>query len=111
EAMKRGIREAEQYEFDVQVVQFSKGKDPDEAVKTDLITFKKDLQNALPLYDFLLQVARQKNIGESAYAKKKIGDEMVPYIRNIKNSIVQGHYIKQLATLLDVSVESVEKLV
>lgn len=111
EAMKRGIREAEQFEFDIQVAQFSRGKDPDEAAKADFITFKKELQSAIPLYDFLFAVSKQKNIGDSAYSKKKIGDDLVPYIRNIKNSIVQGHYIKQLAKLLDVSVESVEKLV
>ncbi len=111
EAMKRGIREAEQFEFDIQVAQFSKGKDPDEAARADFITFKKELENAVPLYDFLLEVAKQKHSGQNAYAKKKIGDELVPYIKNIKNSIVQGHYIKQLATILDVSVESVEKLV
>jgi DNA primase len=111
EAMKRGIREAEQFEFDIQVAQFTRGKDPDEAAKADFITFKKELHNAIPLYDFLFEVSKKNNSGDNAYSKKKIGDELVPYIRNIKNSIVQGHYIKQLATLLDVSVESVEKLV
>src|SRR5690606_4611992 len=70
EAMKRGINEAEEFDFDIRVAQFSKGKDPDEAARADFITFKKELEDAVPLYDFLFAKAQNKYPENSPYAKK-----------------------------------------
>jgi DNA primase len=60
DAMKKGIEEAERQEFEIRVLSFESGKDPDEAVRTDLIGFKKALKSPLPIYDFIIQLA-QKN--------------------------------------------------
>lgn len=111
EAMKRGINEAEEFDFDIQIVQFSKGKDPDEAARADLITFKKELEHTVPLYDFLFSVAEKKYPEKTSYAKKKIGDELIPYIKNIKNMIIQAHYVKRLADILEMKEDQVEKLI
>ncbi len=111
EAMKRGIREAEKMDFDIHIVQFSKGKDPDEAVRNDSIVFKKDLKNTLPIYDFLLNHFADKLGTESAFQKKKIVEEMAPYIGHIQNPIVFSYYVKKLAHLLEVETESIEKMI
>ncbi len=111
EAMKRGINEAEEFDFDIRVAQFSKGKDPDEAARADFITFKKELEDAVPLYDFLFAKAQHKYPENSPYAKKKLGDELVPYVKNIKNLIIQSHYIKRLAEMLEMKEEQVERLI
>lgn len=111
EAMKRGINEAEGFDFDIRVAQFSKGKDPDEAANADFITFKKELENAMPLYDFLFQITLDKYPDKTSYSKKKIGDELIPYVKNIKNMIIQAHYIKKLAEILEMKPEQVERMI
>ncbi|MCA9372280.1 DNA primase [Candidatus Woesebacteria bacterium] len=110
EAVKRGVREAEALDFDIQVVQFSKGKDPDEAARNDLAQFKKELTNPQPLYDFLIDRVTAKYPEHSSLHKKRIGDEMAEYIKDIRNPIVQEHYVKRLARILDVTESTVKQL-
>jgi len=111
EAIKRGIREAEVFDFDIQVVQFSLGKDPDEAARRDPVTFKKDLESAVPLYDFLFEITKKKYPNNTPFDKKKLGEEMVQYLKQIKNPIIQAHYVKKLSALLDVTPRSIERLI
>ncbi len=111
EAIKRGIREAEAFDFDIQVVQFTSGKDPDEAVRKDPITFKKDLNSAVPLYDFLFEITKKKYPQDTPFDKKKLGEEMVQYLKQIKNPIIQAHYVKKLSALLDLTPRSIERLI
>ena len=108
EAVKRGITEAEKQEFEINVVQFSKGKDPDEAARNDFITFKKELQTPIPLYDFLIHLAKEKYPEQSPFHKKKIADEVIPFLSNIQNPIVLSHYIRVLSNLLQVSEDSIQ---
>jgi len=110
EAMKRGIETAEKMDFEIHIVEFSKGKDPDEAIRTDKVQFLKDVKMARPIYDFLIDSAKKKYPDESSFHKKKIGDEVAPFIRLINNPIVRSHYIRFLAGLLNVQDESIEKL-
>lgn len=111
EAMKRGIHEAEDFDFDIRIAQFSKGKDPDEAAQADVITFKKELEQAIPLYDFLFQHAIKKYPEKSSFAKKKLGDELIPYIKNIKNIIIQSHYVNKLAEILEMKPEQIDRMI
>ena len=111
EAIKRGIREAEVFDFDIQVVQFSLGKDPDEAARRDPVAFKKDLHLAIPLYDFLFEITKKKYPNDAPFDKKKMGEEMVQYLKQIKNPIIQAHYVKKLSALLDVTSRSIERLI
>lgn len=111
EAMKRGIKEAEKQDFDIHIVQFTKGKDPDEAARADIITFRKDLKNAIPIYDFLLNHFSQKYGIQSPFEKKRIVEEMAPYVGHIQNPIVLSYYVKKLAHLLEVDEQSIEKMI
>ncbi|HRN70394.1 MAG TPA: DNA primase [Candidatus Woesebacteria bacterium] len=111
EAMKRGINEAQEFDFDIRVAKFSKGKDPDEAATTDFITFKKELEQAIPLYDYLFEIATKKYPEKTSYSKKQLGDELIPYLRHIQNIIIKSHYTKKLAELLEMKEEQVERLI
>ncbi|NTU72674.1 DNA primase [Candidatus Roizmanbacteria bacterium] len=107
EAIKRGIQEAEFMDFDIHVIQFQNGKDPDESVRTNTLEFKKSVAHPLPIYDFIFNSAQKKYSLDDAYGKKKIGEEVLPYISRIRNPIIQSHYIKKLSALLGVSEDSV----
>ncbi len=110
EAMKRGIRSAEKLDFEVYVATFTSGKDPDEAIKADEVQFKKDLKRAMPIYDFLLGDIQKKYPEKNSFQKKKIGEEIMPFIRDINNPIVQSHYMKIISEMLDVSEGSLYRL-
>jgi len=47
---------------------------------------------------------------DNPFNKKKIGDEIIPFIERINNPIVQSHYIKKLAEFLNVSESSIQVL-
>lgn len=110
ESIKRGIDEAEKFDFEIRVVTIDFAKDPDEALKKDPTQFKKLLEKPVPIYDFLIEAARKKYPEDTAFAKKKIGEEIVPMIEKINNPIVKTFYIKRLSEIIGVSEITVENL-
>ena len=110
EAMRRGIAEAERLDFELEVVDFDFAKDPDEAVRTDPVKFAQAIKKTQPVYDFLITKAQKKYAADDPFGKKKVGDEVAPFIERIQNPIVQSHYVKKLASLLDVDESSVTRL-
>jgi len=111
EAIRRAIEVAEPMGFELGVIQIEGGKDPDEAIRTNEIEFKKTLEKPIPVYDFLLNLFIKKYPPTDPFNKKQIGDEMAPFLFGITNPIVQSYYIKQLAKVLDVSEDSAERVV
>ncbi len=111
EAIRRGIEDAEEKEFEVHVVKFTDAKDADEAVRKDFVAFKKALKNPIPVYDFLINLSMSKHDSTDPFSKKYIGDEIVPFLARIQNPIIKSHYIKKLAKVLEVGDESVVALI
>lgn len=111
EAMKRGIEEAEKMDFDLTVVKFDFAKDPDEAVRKDKVAFKKAIEKPIPVYDFLIESSLKKYSPSDPFDKKKIADELIPFIERIANPIVKSHYVKKLSAILDVTESSLENLI
>ena len=109
EAVKRGTDEAEKLDFEIEVMVLDFAKDPDEAVRKDLVKFKHALANRVPVYDFILSSLLQKYSADDPFGKKQIADEMVSFISKIQNPIVQSHYIKKTAEKLAVSESSIQR--
>lgn len=110
EAIKRGIEEAENMEFELGVIAIDYAKDPDEAVKTDLPRFKKLIASPVTVYDYLIDFYKKRFPDNDAFSKKNIAEAIAPFFNYIRNPIVESHYIKKLSVLLDVSEESVRSL-
>jgi len=110
ESTRRGIEEAEKLDLEVRIVKLPIGKDPDEAVRTDLQAFKKAISRPIPIYDFLIKVAQKKYSEDTSFDKKKIGEEVIPFIERITNPIVRSHYVKKISSILGVSEASVETI-
>ena len=108
-ASRRGIGIAEAAGLDIRVVTIPEGKDPDEAARQHPELWKKAVAQAVPYYDFILESAAKRYDIADPYGKKKISDEFVPVLFKITNSIVQGHYSKQLADLLGISETAVSQ--
>ncbi|KKR33476.1 MAG: primase protein [Candidatus Gottesmanbacteria bacterium GW2011_GWC2_39_8] len=106
-AAMRGIELADAAGFNIKVVKLLYGKDPDECVQKDASLWKKSVKEALPVYDFVINSSFEKNDPGSALGKKKISEEVVPFLAKISNSILVSHYVKLFAKKLDVSEEAV----
>lgn len=108
-AARRGIEIAEKNGFDMRVLTVPSGKDPDEAARENPGLLKKAVKEAQPIYDYFLSSAANRFDPSSSYGKKKISDEILPVLTKIENPIVQGHYIRALATLLSIPEETVQE--
>lgn len=108
ETTKRAIQDAEDLDFDVTVAEYDFAKDPDEAIKINLVAFKKTIEKPVPIYDFIIDQSIKKNTGDSVFDKKNIGNEVAPLIASIQNPIVKSHYVQKLSAILDVDTQSVE---
>lgn len=111
ESTRRGIEEAEKLDLEVRIVKLPIGKDPDEAVRTDLQAFRKAIRRPIPIYDFLIEIAQKKYPENTSFDKKRIGDEVIPFIERITNPIVRSHYVKKIAAILGVSEASIETVI
>jgi len=106
-AARRGIDIAEKNGMDMKVVRMPLGKDPDEAAREDPIGLKKAIKNAMPIYDYFIASSKKRFDTTTAFGKKKASEELLPILTKIENSIVQGHYIKKIASELAVSEDTI----
>jgi DNA primase len=111
EATKRSLAVLEKEGFNITVVAITNGKDADEAIKNDPISFKKAIKESIGIYDYLLSRLMSLHNKNTIDGKKKIADEILPSLSRIENEIVKEHYLKKLSTELDTSYESLIKQV
>lgn len=106
-ALKRTIDIAERRGMSIKVVQIDGGKDPDEISRNSPGKWKEMVDNAVDVYDFVINRA-VKNIGVSVPENvKKILHEVVPFIAKIDNSVIREVWAKRLSQKIDVSISSV----
>lgn len=110
-ASRRGIEIADKEGLDMKVITLPSGKDPDEAARENPGLLKKAINEAVPVYDYFIVSAIHRFDTSTAFGKRKISEEIVPILASIENSIVQGHYIKALASALSVSEETISETV
>lgn len=107
DAVKRSLQVLEKKGFTTTVILTPDGKDPDEAIKNDPISFKKALKEELGIYDYLLGKTISSFDKKTIDGKRKISDEVLPFFVGIENEIVKEFYLKKLSRELDISFESV----
>ena len=105
EAMKRSLAVIEKKGLTTTAIVLPNGKDPDEAIKTDPVIFKKAVEHDIPVYDVLLDILVKKYSVNTAQGKKNIGDEFLPFLSYISNEIIKEHYLRLLSKSIDVSPE------
>lgn len=106
-AARRGIEIADGAGFDMHVVTLPSGKDPDEAARQNPGVLKRAIKDAVPIYDYFIESARRRFDTTTAFGKKKVSEELFPIVSKIDNMIVQSHYAKKLAKVLDVNQETI----
>lgn len=102
QASRRGIAIAEKAGLDMRVMVLPQGKDPDEAVHENVGLMKRAVKDAMPIYDYFFLSAQKRFSASDPFGKKRISEELLPVIAKIDNAIVKGHYVKKLASVLQV---------
>jgi DNA primase len=95
QAIHKTIPLAQELEFEVYVCQIPGGKDPDEAVRHDLPAFRKALEKALPVYDYVIEMAGKYLKKEDPFTKKEFAKQTLPVLLAITNPIVKQHYLQK----------------
>ncbi|MFA6005335.1 MAG: DNA primase [Patescibacteria group bacterium] len=111
EAVKRGIEEAEHFDFEMEAIQIEGGKDPADVFATDPGQFKAFYKHRVPIYEFLIGNALRKHDITSVYGKKEAIEEMVPYLYNIFNPILIEHYVKMLSEKTNTTPDAIKKTI
>lgn len=98
----------ENYACEIRVVSPPEGKDPDEYVRAyGADALREHIKNAPLLIDFELNnVLKRGRAAKTPQEKSKVVQEIVPILCEIHNKVIQGEYIKMVATALDVTEES-----
>lgn len=109
DAIKRSLPILEKKGLTTTVILLAGGKDPDESIKSDPLTFKKAIKNDIGIYDYLISKFFSEFDKKTIDGKRKISDELLPILQGIENEIVKEHYFKKLALELDTSYESIIK--
>ena len=76
-------------------------KDPDECVQKDSASWQEAVANAVPFFSYLFTDARKKNLND-VQEKKHVAQELLGFIAKLPDPVERGHYVKELATLLNV---------
>ncbi len=106
-AARRGIAVAENIGIEVKVAKISRFKDPDEAAKGDIESYKNDLIKAKGIWDFMIDSVFERNDASTGIGKAKISKEITPIVSGIENKIVQAHYAGIVAQKMGVPLSAV----
>jgi len=99
----------EEMGLDVRVVNLSGKKDPDELAQAEPKRWRQLVKASISVYDFYIQTAQRRYGTKSGEAKKKIGQLVLPVLAKINNEVMKAHYLNQLAEVLGVDEETVDK--
>lgn len=108
-ANKKSIEILEEAGFQIGIIKLPAGKDPDENLRKNPALFKRAIKNPMPIYDFILESAVSHFDPKEVSGKKKISNEVIPFLAKIQNEIIKNHYLKKLAQVLEVSEEAILK--
>ncbi len=110
ETTLRAIKDAEEVDMRIDIITFDFGKDPDEALNNDAVAFKKLLTHPISLYDFVIDTAVKRHDIEDPFEKKRLVEDIMPFLANIENPIIKSHYIKKLALILNTEERGIETM-
>lgn len=103
-ASRRGIELLDMAGLNVKVVRLGSGKDPDEFAQKDAEGFRKAVEGAMNVYDYLIESAIKRTNPTTGEGKKKIGQEILPIISKISDELMRAHFITKLSKSLDLDV-------
>lgn len=108
-AARRGLTIASNLGVEVKVAKITNFKDPDEAARGDINSYKNDLIHSEGVWDYLIDSVFSRYKAETGLGKAAISKELSPIIGEIEDKIVQAHYMNVVARRLGVPLEAVSE--
>jgi DNA primase len=106
-AARRGIVIAQRQGLEVKVARLGKFKDPDDAARTSPGEYRKILEQAVGVWDYIIASIFSKADAKTGQGKARISKEIIPVLTSIPDKIVQAHYVEVVARRLGVPTEAV----
>ncbi len=106
-AARRGLKVAGDIGIEVKVAKITGYKDPDDAARGNIESYKNDLIKSEGIYDFLIDSVFSRVNSVTGGGKSKISKEIIPILGEISDKIVQSHYANLVARRLGVPLEAV----
>lgn len=107
DAMQRAASLIEKEGLFASVILLPSGKDPDELLNENSLSYKKSVKHDIPVYDFLIDSAASTFDHATSDGKRKILESVLPHLVLIENEVVKEHYFRKLAEVLNTSFESI----
>lgn len=106
-AMLRVLDSFIEEELNVKLVSLPDGLDPDSFVRQNGIeSFRQQVQAALPIFDFKLNILKHRFDAHQIEGKAKIASEMLLSLSKFKNALIKTEYVRKLAGELQVNEEA-----
>ncbi len=101
-AARRGVDLLLKEGFEVSVVTLPKGvKDPDECIQKSAELWRRAVDERRPMFAALFAKAKERDV-TNVREKKAIAKDLLPLIAKVVDLVERSHYIRELATLLQV---------
>lgn len=108
-AARRGIQIAEREGLELKVAELGKYKDPDDLARNEPEKLDFYINNAVGIWDFLINSAFTRYGSETGIQKAKLSKELVPLLSSISDNILRSHYAQEVARRLGVSIDAVSE--
>ncbi len=105
-AVLRAIELALSQEMEVYIVKLPLGRDPGDMALADPISWKKSVENKMPVIDYYLELLPELH-KEKLTLLAEVTKIIVPFIAETRGVIKQAHYIGKVSELLHVKEDAV----
>lgn len=106
-ATERAIPIAQSVGLDLSIISMpDDAKDPDELIKKDVNLWKKAIEGAEPVMDWILRQYSKREDLETAMGKRKFTTAALDIIGKIYDPIEQEHYLKEIAKISESSLDA-----
>jgi len=94
------VRQESRLKAQLRIAALPDGLDPDELAYADVDRWRRVLADAKPIVDYYLALVGREEDLSTARGKSNAVERIAPIIREIANPVERGHYIQQLARLI-----------
>ena len=97
--------------IDLRIAQFNSGKDPDEIIRTDKVSWEDHIDNSKPLLAYLIENAPRRWNILSNEGKQSATENIAPLILSLENDYDREHYYSLFANTLNEEINVVKSAV
>lgn len=91
---------------DIRIAVLPEGKDPDELLREDRSAWQDCIASAVPFVDYAFRLMAQQHDLNSTQGKRAAVQALAPLITDIADPVARQQYLKRLAQVLDLGIQS-----